>query len=167
VCPLIDVLADYATVSERLAYPSQVTMAHEAGVTDRTIRNWLAILEGLGLVEVFRSSPRLKEGQWSRQTNRYLICSRKAAGMAWSMPLRRRHRVDSSPTGNEFPVTRDGSYLDGAGNDQQAPTSLVVDKDVPPVATKTLEGDWRKHSDTEIETNRSGLAAVRERLTAQ
>jgi len=126
VCPLIDVLADYASLSGRLPWPSQVTMAHEAGVTDRTIRNWLAILEDLGLVAVFRSTPKLIAGQWSRATNRYLLCSRKATAMPRSMPVRRRRNPLVLPSGNGFPLTNDGLYRGGADNVEAAPTSAVT-----------------------------------------
>lgn len=126
VCPLLDVLADYGTISDALPYPSQETIAEQAGVTDRTVRNWLTVLETLGLVVVFRSQPkRQTDGTYSRATNRYLIADKKAQTASHTSPVRRRHRTNTafSPTGNQFPVTAtwlepDGPDLASAGPKQ-------------------------------------------------
>ncbi|MCP4968045.1 MAG: hypothetical protein GY926_22775 [bacterium] len=92
--PLVDALAKYAVVSDKLPYASQKTLANDCGVTDRTVRRWLVVLEALGVVTVYRSTPRLRDGVWSRPTNRYLLADQKAGRLvvgAPSCPVRRRH----------------------------------------------------------------------------
>ena len=60
IAPLFDALADYGAVSDQLPFPSQERLAHDCGVTARTVRRWLAIAELLGLVVVYRSIPELR-----------------------------------------------------------------------------------------------------------
>jgi len=103
---LIRALADYGAISDALPFPCQKQLAEDCGVTERTIRNWLAILERLGLVEVYRSHPRRQaDGTYTRRTNRYVLCDRKAQHSAPASPVRRRHRSTSpfSPRGNQLP----------------------------------------------------------------
>ncbi len=129
VCPLVDVIADYAALSDQLPYPSQKTMAVEAGVTDRTIRNWLVVLETLGIVEVYRSRPRVRDGQWTRPTNRYLLCDRRAGREAPACPIVRRKRTsqpDSLTRGNAFPLTHLGTEPLGVGFSADDPPQRLV-----------------------------------------
>ncbi len=82
-CALILVLADYGALSDNLPWPSQKTLAHECGVHERTIRRWVIQLEQAGVLQVLRSKPHRRAfGQWSRRTNRYVLCDRKAKGSA-------------------------------------------------------------------------------------
>lgn len=98
VCPLIDLLAEYGAITGVLPYPSQETLARDAGVSTRTIGRWLAILEHeLRLVDVHRSRPVTDRhtGQFvSRNTNRYVLCDRRAYRAPRSCPVPRRHRAD-------------------------------------------------------------------------
>jgi|GEM_PF-4568587 len=108
--PLIEALVEFAAISDKLPYASQVKLAQVCGVDERTVRRWLVICERLGVLEVFRSKPHVKDGSWTRQTNRYLLCDRKAATTAIASPLRRRRRknmhyrtrVSSNPSGFEL-----------------------------------------------------------------
>ena len=132
VCPLIDLLAEYASLGSRLPFASQQTMATELGVTDRTIRNWLVVLEALTVVEVFRSRPMLRHGRWTRRTNRYLLCDRRAAAAPRVCPLPRRRGVrvaETSPTGNEIPLTStryEPMGVDPGVDDPPAPVAATV-----------------------------------------
>lgn len=126
ICPVVDVLAEYGAIGASLPYPSQDTLARELGVDERTVRRWLAELEGLGLVIVYRCTPeRGPDGKWSRrQTNRYLLADGKAKGAAPSCPLPRRRLVKplDSPSGHTCPVTASqGSTSGGASEGHAAP----------------------------------------------
>ena len=131
VCPLIDILAEYAMLSDRLPYASQKTMATRAGVTDRTIRNWLVVLEALAIVEVYRSRSRVRDGQWIRKTNRYLLCDRRAARRAPACPIVRRRpgRTDFSLRGNAFPLTPSGKEPQGVSTSVDDPPRVVPRKE--------------------------------------
>ena len=126
-CPVVDVLAEYGAIGASLPYPSQETLARELGVDERTVRRWLAELETLGLVIVYRTTPeRGSDGKWTRrQTNRYLLADGKAKGAAPSCPLPRRRLGASaliSPTGHPCPVTASqGSTSGGASEGHAAP----------------------------------------------
>jgi len=126
-CPLVDVLAEYGAIGASLPYPSQETLARELGVDERTVRRWLAELEGLGLVIVYRTQPeRGSDGKWTRrQTNRYLLADVKARASAPSCPLPRRRLGASgliSPSGHACPVTASqGSTSGGAAEGSAAP----------------------------------------------
>lgn len=65
----------YASLSSRAGlgaiYPSQSTIAEEAGVSERTVRSALAELEELGVVE--RISRRGKEGRATALTTAYVL----------------------------------------------------------------------------------------------
>ena len=130
--PLLDTLAEFGAISDKLPYASQKTLGAHAGVTDRTIRNWLVILETLDLVIVIRSpaKPTGTAGEWTRQTNRYVLCDRVARRQPPSSPVRRRHRTAEtracSPGGNELPVTSLGLNPDGAERSDLSHQSLVV-----------------------------------------
>lgn len=139
VCPLIDVIAAYTMLSDQLPYASQTTMATEAGVTDRTVRNWLTVLELLGIVEVYRSRPkRQPDGTYTRTTNRYLLCDRRVGRASTSCPLPRRHHKPastrgSSPRGNQFPLTLLGTESQGVDPHVDDPPKTVrcmVDEDL-------------------------------------
>jgi len=164
---LIDKLAEYASLSDKLPWPSQQTLALECGVTDRTIRYWLTALEELGVVQVYRSKPkRQTDGTWTRQTNRYLLCDRRATSTARSMPLRRRQTrrtAGFSPTGNQLPVTVTEFEPGGPSEASGPPTPQVVQS----VGTATSADDHRtdtKHTADEKRANREGLREVRKRL---
>ena len=134
VCPLIDLLAEYASLGSRLPFASQQTMATELGVTDRTIRNWLVVLEALAVVEVFRSRPMLRHGRWTRRTNRYLLCDRRAAAAPrlCPVPRRRSFRVTGAgSTGNELPLT----------STRYEPTGVDLGVGDPPVPVADADGD--------------------------
>lgn len=127
-CPLVDVLAEYGAIGASLPYPSQQTLARELGVDERTVRRWLAELEGLGLVVVYRTEPERdrETGKWRRrQTNRYLLADVKARASAPSCPLPRRRLGASalvSPTGHPCPVTASqGSTSGGAAIGSASP----------------------------------------------
>jgi len=126
ICPVVDVLAEYGAIGASLPYPSQETLARELGVDDRTVRRWLAELEALGLLIVYRCTPeRGPDGKWTRrQTNRYLLADGKAKGAAPSCPLPRRRLVKPlhTPTGHQCPVTASqGSTSGGAAEGSAAP----------------------------------------------
>lgn len=126
-CPLVDVLAEYGAIGGSLPYPSQRLLARELGVDERTVRRWLAELEAMGIVVVYRTTPeRGPDGKWTRrQTNRYLLADGKAKGAAPSCPLPRRRLGASaliSPTGHPCPVTASqGSTSGGAAIGSAAP----------------------------------------------
>ena len=125
VCPVVDVLAEYGAIGASLPYPSQDTLARELGVDERTVRRWLAELESLGLVIVYRCIPeRGPDGKWTRrQTNRYLLADAKARASAPSCPLPRRRLGPSaliSPTGHPCPVTASQSSTSGGASEGHA-----------------------------------------------
>lgn len=130
---LIDVLADYGTLSDDLPFPCQTTMARDLGVNERTVRRWVAELEGLGLIVVRRSRPVRdpESGRWSRKaSNRYIVAdrlARRSVGACCPLPRRRLSPL-VPPTGHDCPVTayplvkpEDGGRFEPAG-----PPDLVV-----------------------------------------
>ena len=126
--PLVSALGEYMALSDQLPYPSQERLAQEIGVTDRTVRNWLVVLEAIGVVTVYRSAPkRQADGTYLRATNRYLLCDRRAAQAPPVCPLVRRRRrrtlstTDVSPRGNAFPLTPTWSESGGVGNHADDP----------------------------------------------
>lgn len=88
--PLVEAIAEFTAISDKLPWPSQQVLAKLCGVTDRTIRHWLVVCERLGVLQVFRSKPHVKDGGWTRKTNRYLLCDRRAGAQPLATPLRRR-----------------------------------------------------------------------------
>lgn len=109
--PLIDELAYYASLSGRLPYPSQEKLALKLGVTTRTVQNWIYILESIGALIVYRSTPKLRDGCWTRQTNRYQLADITASRAAPSSPIRRRNTGNPrlSPTRNQLRVSPTGT----------------------------------------------------------
>ena len=171
VCPLIDILAEYAMLSDQLPYASQKTMAIEAGVTDRTIRNWLVVLEALAVVEVYRSRPRVRDGQWTRSTNRYLLCDRRAGRRAPACPIVRRRTVsgaDSSTRGNAFPLTLLGTEPQGVGQQPDNPPRLVSSEVCEEISSSCPPG--RAQHGVDPSTNESSepltTTEVKERIAA-
>lgn len=173
-------LAEYGSLSASLPYPSQETLARELGVDERTVRRWLAELEGLGLVVVLRTEPERdrETGKWRRrQTNRYILCDGKAKGAAPSCPLPRRRLGASaliSPSGHPCPVTASqGSTSGGASEGDAAPPPLVVVEPVgmigsssaPPPAPIKVELSGRYDCDEGERERVAGLlAAMRSQL---
>ena len=175
---LVDVLAEYGAIGASLPYPSQETLARELGVDERTVRRWLAELETLGLVIVYRTTPeRGSDGKWTRrQTNRYLLADGKAKGAAPSCPLPRRRLGASaliSPTGHPCPVTASqGSTSGGASEGHAAPPPPEEIEPVgmiewsSPSAPASLEVElsaWKPPDQEE----RARIAAIRAGLRSQ
>jgi len=127
VCPLVDVLAAHAALSEKLPWPSQIRIAREAGVSERTARRWIAEAERVGVVQVFRSLPeRRSDGTWTRATNRYLLRDQALSRSGACCPVPRKHGpVDSevSPTGHARPVIPFGVESGGAPFEVAPPTA--------------------------------------------
>jgi hypothetical protein len=65
----------YASLSSRAGYgaifPSQMTIAEESGLSERTVRTMLARLEEIGVIE--RRSRRAGEGRGNRKTDAYVL----------------------------------------------------------------------------------------------
>jgi DNA-binding transcriptional ArsR family regulator len=109
LCALVDLLAEYGSISDALPYPTEVRMARDLGVHERTVRRWVAELRDLGLIEVRSSRPQRdpQSGRWFRRaSNRYVLCDRRARGSGVACPVpRRRLSVLVLPTGHQCPVT--------------------------------------------------------------
>jgi hypothetical protein len=110
VGPLVDKLADLSALGP-IPYASQVYLARELGVCERTVRYWLAALERLHCVEVWRSKAYTPDGgtSWTRRTNRYRLTDYRARGgqgLALPLPysLSRAVRFQHQ-TGNALPVS--------------------------------------------------------------
>jgi len=167
---LIDKLAEYAALSDKLPWPSQQTLAQECGVCERTIRYWLAALEDFGVVQVYRSNPRRRQdGTWNRQTNRYLLCDRRARAASPTMPVPRRHKkpetVGFLPSGNQLPLTV--TKLEPVGSSTApGPQTQVSKRSVNECLSTDRHNTSTKHTARERTTNRTGLQDVRKRLAA-
>ena len=166
---LVDKLAEYAALSDKLPWPSQETLATECGVTDRTIRYWLTALEDLGVIQVYRSKPsRQRDGTWNRQTNRYLLCDHRARATPPTMPLRRRKTRNTttfSPTGKQLPLTV--TELEPVGpSAAPGPQTWVVNRSVDISSPNHEPETGTKHTQQERTANRSGLREARQRLAA-
>lgn len=171
--PLIEVLAEFAEISDRLPYASQETLAERCGVSARTIRRWLKECEQLGLVKVYRSPAQHKgDGTWKRKTNRYLLCTKVASGR------RRQERVVPAwrPSGAEITPEEaettwrtqmssdlERSRTNGGGVETPAPPASAVNDgfvEPEPVLCST-KADPRLVS-TQIQRARALLAIHRE-----
>ena len=143
VCPLIDQIADYASLSTKLPYPSQATLAQEIGVSERQVRRWTIALELLGILVVYRSRPiRERDGTYKRQTNRYLLCDRRAGHAPATCPLPRRHRknptnTQDSPTGHQCPLTPHGVESLGVVTKADGPPRAEFDQSVDVIHHET------------------------------
>lgn len=103
--PILGVLAEYGSLSNKLPWPSQKTLATETGFSERQIRRQIAALEDLGLICVYRSKPQRRQaGVFTRQTNRYQLCDLRARRMRRGKPPKQK----VSPRGHERPVTPKG-----------------------------------------------------------
>ena len=171
--PLIDILAEYAAYSDVLPFPAQKTIAKKAGCCERTVRYWLTVLEALDLVHVTRSTarPTGTAGEWTRQTNRYLLCDLKAERQPETWPLKRRRRTAEnqqiSPSGNRLPQTPRGlepgrAERSALGPDQAFRTQIAptnVSASAPPMAP--LEDLVAVVTKTDPKTTLEGLSAAR------
>lgn len=138
--PLVDALVIFTAKSEKLPWPSQRVLAKVCGVTDRTIRHWLVICEDLGVIEVFRSRPKPDgAGGWTRQTNRYLLCDRRAKTAPIASPVRRRHRPNHTQKHKRKPISSNptGFEPSGGATDALAPITGVVEDPVEVIEQPT------------------------------
>ena len=141
--PLIGVISEYAAISDKLPYPSQETLGRQVGISPRQIRRQLNLLEALGLVVVYRSSPKhTTDGTWTRQTNRYLLCDRRKMAPCCPLPARRSSPI--SPTGHQRPVTPVGFELRRGASKRTAPPRPPA----PPLWRHTTE---QSHQPTQAE----------------
>lgn len=133
-CPLIDQLSEYGSISDSLPYPTQIRLAHDLGVTERTVRRWMVALVAVGVLVVIPSPP-LRDpetGRWyRRRSHRYVLADRLARRAGPASPLRRRRlKPLDSPTGHNCPVTTYGKVTNQNGGRSEAadPPSTVVTK---------------------------------------
>lgn len=128
VGPLVDKLAELTALGP-LPYCSQTYLARELGVCERTVRYWLAALERLHCVQVYRSKAYSTDGgqSWTRRTNRYRLTdrlARRGQGLALPLPysLSRAVRFQNQ-SGNALPVSSRSGSIRRAPSGPRRPAS--------------------------------------------
>jgi len=159
--PLVDVLADYGTISDNLPWVAQSTMARRLGVTTRTVRRWLAALEAIGVVRVYRSPARpdrWRGGRLARRTNRYLLVERAGrlahGGTRCPVPRRRRQTTRSRLGDTTVPSPPRGLELGGGGGEVGDNRAALAWLDQPPQVACAAD----------VAVNLAGVAAARAAL---
>lgn len=127
VIPTIRALGKYEAITAMyrpgsMPNPAQTTIAREISLSDRQVRNLLAVLIRLRLIDRWSYKPvREPDGTFTRATNRYRLCDqRNRARVGQMCPLPRRHGRSTAtqgpvpstpaasggslPTGNAFPL---------------------------------------------------------------
>lgn len=165
---VLEIIGEFAGISEALPYPSQETMARRCGVHVRTVRRWLAKLEHVGAITVYRArARRVGGGQYTRQTNRYRLndVAARQAPEVWPVPRRRRKSPAFSPRGHQCPQTLLGLNLDGVSAHRgaaQTPAETVPRVVVEPESVELLPD--RPVVDVDPATARQRFAEIRAKL---
>lgn len=150
--------------------PAQTTLGREIGLSDRQVRNHLATLIRLRLIDRWSYKPvREPDGTFTRATNRYRLCdlrSRPMLGKVCPLPRRNRRRPACAsppssqpaafPTGNQFPLMSTSSDKEPGGPVDEPPSGssphgaspavLLADTEItapPPwIAAGTSRAEW-------------------------
>jgi DNA-binding MarR family transcriptional regulator len=118
-------------------YPSQETIAARRGVSVRTVRRHVAILERLGLVAVYRTPARPGPGgRLVRRTNRYQFRDRAARAVRGIPEPRRRRRHPD-----------DVSHLEDTGDPRPLDRGAVPARPLPICTPPAPEPDPRPDPD--------------------